>query len=99
MKGPPFRWRPLIFPAMWALLPWFFWLVYRFHKPEGHADPFWLTTAPFVFASFVPALVTHSGLQGPDWFPMRAVVVSSAFNFAVGAFLVWRLLPYFQKKA
>ena len=77
------RWlsRPvLIGVAAWALLPWFFALVYSFH-PFDHADPFWLPALPWVIVSFLPMEMFAPHAHG---FPLPWVAASSVFNLAAG---------------
>ena len=76
----------LLIPAIWGALPWVFWCVYHFHKPD-HADPLWLPAMPFVFVSFIPMLLFGNGTQNPDWFPLGWVAGSSVFNLAAGGLL------------
>ena len=76
----------LIVAVIWAVMPWALWFVYQFHKPD-HADPFWLLAMPLVFLSFIPMLLKHSDTGSGGWFPVGWVIVSSAFNFAVGTLL------------
>ena len=90
------RWLKIL-PVLWALLPWFFWCVYQFHKLD-HADPFWLVAIPFVFVSYIPAMVFGSGAGSADWFALGPVIISSIFNLALGAFLIFGFLGNLVKR-
>ena len=79
----------LVISSAWALDPWLLWAVYQFHKPGGHADPFWGLAIPLVFVSFIPMFLKYGGRAGAggDWFPIAWVFGCSIFNLAAGLLL------------
>jgi hypothetical protein len=91
MKFP--KWLSFV-PMTWALLPWLFWCVFQFHKPD-HADPFWLPAIPFIYVSFIPMMLFGHDSDNPNWFPLGWVAGSSVFNLAAGALLsviIWFMI-------
>ena len=55
------KWKFFILPMSFGSLPFLFYVVGMFHKPD-HADPFWLPMFPVYLVSTIPNIVASDQL-------------------------------------
>jgi hypothetical protein len=85
-------WHLFVPLVVWALLPWFFWLLIRSHKRFHIACPLWKALGALLVVASMPGAVLVSNVDHSNPFPLSLFVLSSALDLVIGLLILWLVI-------